>query len=205
MVIVYKRYSFKEPAPITHQQYLYLRQQLMASPGFEINADFKTTFSSHYKKTLRWLLIGLLVLAGSIAIYRTVIGQFPEHYGWPEFLEIILIIAAGATVFATFLRIVLEGPSMATYLTNRKIYFCRMKYAIRHHADYPGFYTVFYGDGKNKSAKAPFHQEALAEQKKARATADLFFTRVFYWIDRYLWMITLAGFAIFFIWKYLIK
>ena len=205
-VIVYRRYSFQPPAPISNEQFEYFKYQIAANPAFEIAHDGKTSFSSKYRKNIRWLLIGLFVLATAIMLFRT-FAHPGEGYGWLEIVLILLIVAGGATVFGTVMQLFLEGPSMATMLTNRRFYFYRMKHAIKQHGEYAEFYAVFYGDGKKvlNGGNEPFRQEALLERKQEPASMDKVLTMVFYRIDQHLWWIILLGFGIFLVKKYVIK
>jgi|GEM_PF-1474855 len=206
-VITYRRHSFVEPGPITLDQFLYLRQKIATSADFEIDGDFKATFTSQYKKNMRWFLIGGTVGVCAILVDKVFFDFVPGRFGWPGYLVIIGIIAGGAVALFTLVQILLEGPSMATTLTDRRRYFSRMKHAIRHYSDYPAFYASFYGDGKKNisGSNTPFLREALQEQRRRPATMDLFLTRTFYLIDQHLWKLVLVVIAIVFIKKYIIK
>ena len=203
--IRYRRYSFKEPAPITNDQFLYLKRQIASSAGFEIDGDFKTTFTSQYKKNIRWFLIGILACIGSIIMYKAFFDFVPGHFAWPEYIVAIFIVAGGAIALFMLMQMLLEGPSMATFLTERKLYFVRMKHAIRHYPDYPAFYASFYGNNNVSGSNASFRKEALREQEQAPLSLDRFLTRIFYLIDRHLWKVVLAVAAIILIRKYFLK
>ena len=206
-VITYRKFSFKEPAPITNDQFLYIKQQIAANPDFGIDGDFKTTWTSQYKKNMRWFLIGLGACIGAIGLYKVFFNFVPGQFGWPEYVAAIPIIAGCVTALFMLLQMLLEGPSMATYLTERRLYFVRMKHAIRHYSDYPLFYMSFYGDGKKNISgyNASFLGEALQEQKQTPATADRFLTTAFHLIDKHFWKLILAVFGIVLIKKYIIK
>lgn len=206
-VIVYKKYSFKEPAPLTSDQWEYLKRQVVASTAFEIGGDYKVTFSSHYRRSMRHLIIGLATVLGSMLVYSWLFDFVKGQFSWPEYVMGAIFVFFGGMVFLALMQIFLEGPSMATYLTDRKLYFVRMKYAIRHYADYPAFYVAFYGDGKKTviGLNAPFRNEALSEIGQASGSVDGTLTRVFSWIDRHFWKITLVLLAAFLIKKFVIK
>lgn len=204
-VIVYRRYSFKEPAPITSDQFLHFKRQIALTAGFEIDGDFKTTFTSQYKKNIRWFFIGMLVCIGSIIMYKAIFDFVPGRFGWPQGLMMIPIVAGGATAAFMLTQMLLEGPSMATFLTERNLYFIRMKHAIWHYPDYPAFYASFYGNKNVSRRSASFRKEALQEQKEAPFSVDRFLTRIFYLIDQHLWKLVLAVVAIVLIKKYFLK
>lgn len=142
-IIRYTKTYFNEPGRIAEDAYLQLKRKLSADPDFEIDPN-PETFSEHFKGSLNFLKWGL----GYCLVFGLIYGAFFEHTDHEDSaFRIILTIPAiigGLGSFLIFISLLLEGPSFATYIKEKKQYFSRMKYAIKNSSDYRTFYNSFY-------------------------------------------------------------
>ena len=188
--IVYKRTQFTEPGKISSSTYIYFKKLLSENPNFEL-ADNPPDFTSHFRRTLKnlsWMLLVTLLLCLTFGFF------FRPAVHPPDAISISLLIITGiigATTLGLLLKVLLEGPSYATFLKKRNAYFEQMKIAIRTSEDYQNFYYDFYSGAKKGFAIGKI-------QSSQGQSLDSLLTEVFYLIDKYWWILFIAGAALFF-------
>lgn len=131
--ISYNRTYFVKPGVISEELYKNLRIQLNANSNLEIDPN-PETFTKHFNGSFK--TIGICV--GLILICGIIMGNSNEGPLVP-----IMGISVFIIIF-TILYLILEGPSYATYIKDKKEYFDRMKYAIENTSNYREFVDAFY-------------------------------------------------------------
>ena len=188
--IVYKRTQFTEPGKISSSTYVYFKKLLSENPHFEL-ADNPPDFTSHFRRTfknLSWMLAATLLLCLIFGFF------FRPAVHPPDAISTSLLIITGiigATTLGLLLKVLLEGPSYATFLKKRNAYFEQMKIAIRNSEDYQNFYYDFYSGAKKGFAIGK-------TQSSQGQSLDSLLTEAFYLIDKYWWILFIAGAALFF-------
>ncbi len=204
--IRYTRYEFHQPLDVTANQFLHLKQNLSANPGASLDPNFQKTFTSHFKKTLRGLAAGVICFVVFLIIFNLVFTTKATQFEWQR--TVVLVPTAIAAIIGGLAlgRILLEGPSFASYVTERNDYFGRLKHAVLNSPDYPAFEKSFYGTGgKAGRNKLSFKQEWLQESRQSPVTLNSFLTRLFRLIDLHYWKVFLVGAVIFVLVKYVFK
>ena len=130
-IISYTKTNFREPARISENSYSQLRLKILRNPEMDIDPS-PETFSQHFKGALMTILV-------SFFLFIFCFGVFKE--GSP--MIFIGGISMCAFLFFSFMLLI-EGPSYATYIKQKKEYFLRMKYAIQNTTSYYEFVNTFY-------------------------------------------------------------
>lgn len=133
-IIRYTKTYFKEPPPISEQDYINIKRQLEYNPHLDL--DSKTeTFSEHFKDTFS-------IIKYSIAI--AIIAGILVGITGVAFFGVVAGISGGVALFSGFVYLMLEGPSYATYLKKKQEYFSRLKYMIQSTSSYQEFIRIYY-------------------------------------------------------------
>ena len=204
-VVHYKRYEFRQPLDVSPVLFHQLKQQLSENPTAVPDAAFNTTFISHFRKTLWRLAISaalfVILLVTYLQLYPVNATQFE-----PRRLALMIpIFISGFTAAITLGAILLEGPSLASYITERTNYYGRLKHAVKESADYPAFEKSFFPASAPGGIKKEFafEQAWLEEKKQKPVSADSLLTRFFRLMHLHYWKLALLAFIIFLLVKYL--
>ncbi|MBC8033246.1 MAG: hypothetical protein H7Y03_03815 [Chitinophagaceae bacterium] len=200
--IIYVKHHFKKPPTVTAEQYAEFKRQLALNPNAVIDPSHKITFTRHYKKRLLWLLSGLLMAVITYFVFNAVYPERPDSFMLNRFLLFSPVFIGGAIVFITVGGLLLEGPSFATYVMDRKRYFDRMANTIMNSADYPAFYNSFYISSSKPGAKS---QAIPLQGRKSPVTADSVATSVFHWIDQHYWKVAIVVIALYLLNRFVFK
>ena len=130
-VIRYTKTYFREPGLISEDTYNGIRGQLMRNPNAEVDPD-PETFSQHFSGLLKTIGISFLLALFCFGIFKD---------------DSPMIAVGGISMLVSIVclfYLLLEGPSYATYVKQKKEYFARMKFAIKNTSSYWEFVSVFY-------------------------------------------------------------
>jgi hypothetical protein len=134
------------------------------------------------------------MLPGTLLLCLAFDFYIPQAVHKPDAIGITLLVITvtiGFMALGLLIKLLLEGPSYATFLKKRNAYFEQMKIAIRNSEDYQNFYYDFYSGTKKGFAvgKPPGSQGR---------SPDSLLTETFYLIDKYWWILFIVGAALFF-------
>lgn len=134
---------FQKPPRISQEEYQGLRYKLLKEPSFKIDASAET-FSQHFSKELRFLgwAIGYSVFYG--IIYPVIKSNDLESSPIFYVLAMAAVIAGLGIFFVLVFILMMDGPSYATYIKDRKSYFDRMELLIKSTNSYSEFVKAFY-------------------------------------------------------------
>lgn len=130
-VIQYTKTYFTEPGRISEETYNEIRGILVRNPNSEVDPN-PETFSQRFSGILKTIGISFLI------------GLFCVGVGKDNSLWVPVGAISFLTCFVFILLLLLEGPSYATYVKQKKEYFERMKYAIQNTSSYWEYATMFY-------------------------------------------------------------
>lgn len=196
-IIYYIRHRFQDPQVITLDQYHQLKQQWAADPGYNPGNLSKTAFTRFFRKRLWWIVgcsVALLIL---YPVYSYLYPDPPNGLVWDRATIGGSMFLVGGIGFFILVQVFLEGPSYATFLTDRQRYFTALAQAIKATPDYQTFYKSFY-------PYMPVKDQQMVLPLKTSAI-DRLLTSIFYWIDRHMWKVILLLLALFLLNKYVFK
>jgi hypothetical protein len=125
----YQKTHFKRPPKINEETFVSLKNEFNKNSNFHIDKK-NETFSEHFSTKLIIIVVSFIIMIGGFSLgegITTAIGGF-----------------AMLTFLVVLIRLLLEGPSYATYVKERRSYFERMTYAIKTSDTYFEYIDKFY-------------------------------------------------------------
>jgi hypothetical protein len=125
----YQKTHFKRPPKINEETFVSLKNEFNKNSNFHIDKK-NETFSEHFSTKLIIIVVSFIIMIGGFSLgegITTAIGGF-----------------AMLTFLVVLIRLLLEGPSYATYVKERRSYFERMTYAIKTSDTYIEYIDKFY-------------------------------------------------------------
>ena len=127
--INYQRTQFKRPFKINEETFVSLKNEFNENPSFHIDKK-NETFSEHFSTKLIIIVVSFIIMISGFSLgegITTAIGGF-----------------AMLTFLIVLIRLLLEGPSYASYVKERRSYFERMTYALKTSNTYSEYVDKFY-------------------------------------------------------------
>jgi hypothetical protein len=126
--INYEKYSFSPPSRISLTQYSQFKQACRTNPNFSFGAE-EETFFGHW--SWLWKTIGIIIAV-------TIVASIIE-----EIFGLLSLFLGGLTSILLLIQFLLEAPSFALYLKEKRSYFEKMKRAIIVSQNYEHFCEIF--------------------------------------------------------------
>lgn len=144
MKLYFKVKVFNRPPKLTEEQYRYFKKMLIQQQNLLINPDINN-FKNEFKSEFKFLSYSFIYLM----IFVTILELFYDggHDKTLDFFRVLITIPAiigGVGSFFLILSLIIEGPSFAKYLREKREYYDLLKKSINSSKDYTDFCKSFY-------------------------------------------------------------